>query len=107
MSFNFAKTDKINCSYIFLENKVDQLKNYLLVMEYANGGTLRNYLKRDFNILTWDNKFSLAYQLACALSCLHDERIVHRDLVITFKIIKPLFTTNLLLFVYYNSIPIM
>ncbi|CAB4379568.1 unnamed protein product [Rhizophagus irregularis] len=40
------------------ENKIDQTKNYLLVMEYANG----------------------AYQLACSVSCLHDEGIVHRDL---------------------------
>ncbi len=41
-------------------------------MEYANGGTLRNYLKKNFNMLTWDDKYGLAYQLACALSCLHD-----------------------------------
>jgi serine/threonine protein kinase len=57
--------------------------NYLLVLEYADGGTLRNYLKKNFSNLTWDDKYKLAYQLACALSCLHDEGIVHRDLVIT------------------------
>ena len=51
-------------------------------MEYADNGTLRNYLKDHFENLTWDNKFNLALQLACAVSCLHDERIVHRDLVI-------------------------
>jgi serine/threonine protein kinase len=51
-------------------------------MEYADGGTLRNYLKDHFDNLTWDDKFKLALQLACAVSCLHDEGIVHRDLVI-------------------------
>ena len=76
-------------------------------MEYADGDTLRNYLKKNFSTLTWDDKYNLAYQLTYALSCLHDEGIVHRDLVITFKIIKSLFTVNLLLFVHYNSIPIM
>ena len=51
-------------------------------MEYADSGTLRNYLKDHFENLTWDNKFNLALQLACAVSYLHEERIVHRDLVI-------------------------
>ena len=51
-------------------------------MEYADGDTLRNYLKKNFSILTWDDKYNFAYQLACAVSCLHDEGIVHRDLVI-------------------------
>ena len=50
-------------------------------MEYADSGTLRDYLKVCFNNLTWDDKFKLALQLAYAVSCLHDEKIVHRDLV--------------------------
>ncbi|CAB5381708.1 unnamed protein product [Rhizophagus irregularis] len=62
------------------ENEIDKSKNYLLVMEYADGGSLRNYLKENFNNLTWENKYDLAYQLACAVSCLHGEAIVHRDL---------------------------
>ncbi|EXX63134.1 uncharacterized protein OCT59_023770 [Rhizophagus irregularis] len=62
------------------ENYNDQLNKYWLVMEYADSGTLRNYLKEHFNNLTWDDKYNLAYQLACAVSCLHDEGIVHRDL---------------------------
>ncbi|RGB36750.1 kinase-like domain-containing protein [Rhizophagus diaphanus] len=40
------------------DNQDDLLKRYLLVMEYADS----------------------AYQLACAVSCLHNEDIVHRDL---------------------------
>ena len=50
-------------------------------MEYANSGTLKNYLKKNFNTLTWDDKYNLAYQLASAVLCLHSEGIVHRDLV--------------------------
>ena len=52
-------------------------------MEYADCGTLQNYLKEHFNNLTWNDKINLALQLAYAVSCLHDEKIVHRDLVIT------------------------
>ena len=50
-------------------------------MEYADGGPLRSYLKENFSDLTWDNKYELAWQLASAVSCLHYEGIVHRDLV--------------------------
>ncbi|EXX56247.1 uncharacterized protein OCT59_003182 [Rhizophagus irregularis] len=62
------------------ENQNDQLKPYLLVMEYANGGTLQNYLKRNSIKLTWNDKFNLALQLAYAVSCLHDKGIIHHDL---------------------------
>ncbi|POG77709.1 kinase-like domain-containing protein [Rhizophagus irregularis DAOM 181602=DAOM 197198] len=49
-------------------------------MEYAESGPLKNYLKENFNNLTWNDKYNFAYQLACAVSCLHNEGIVHRDL---------------------------
>uniref|UniRef100_U9UA34 Protein kinase domain-containing protein n=1 Tax=Rhizophagus irregularis (strain DAOM 181602 / DAOM 197198 / MUCL 43194) TaxID=747089 RepID=U9UA34_RHIID len=49
-------------------------------MEYANNGTLRNYLNRYFKNLTWNDKLNLAFQLANAISFLHDEGIIHRDL---------------------------
>ncbi|CAB4388560.1 unnamed protein product [Rhizophagus irregularis] len=40
------------------ENQNDLTKEYLLVMEYADSGTLKDYLKKNFNNLTWDDKFS-------------------------------------------------
>ncbi len=67
-------------------------------MEYADGGTLQNYLKEHFNSLTWNDKFNLALQLAYAVSCLHDERIMHRDLVIYLYYITRLYYT------VYNAI---
>jgi serine/threonine protein kinase len=54
----------------------------MLVMEYANSGTLREYLNNNFDILTWNNKFKMAYQLAYAVSYLHDKNVIHRTLVI-------------------------
>ncbi|CAB4488077.1 unnamed protein product [Rhizophagus irregularis] len=65
------------------ENKNGQnglVENYMLVMEYANGGTLKEYLKKNFKNLNWDDKYNLAYQLSCGISCLHNEGIVHHDL---------------------------
>jgi serine/threonine protein kinase len=51
-------------------------------MEYADNGTLRKYLGKNFDNITWKDKLNMAYQLASAVSCLHNEGIVHRDLVI-------------------------
>ncbi|GBC32854.2 kinase-like domain-containing protein [Rhizophagus irregularis DAOM 181602=DAOM 197198] len=62
------------------DNQDDLLIKYLLVMEYADSGTLKDYLKKNFDNLTWDDKYNLAYQLACGVSCLHNEGIIHRDL---------------------------
>lgn len=50
-------------------------------MEYADGGTLQSYLKENFKNLEWNDKYRLALQLASAVSCMHNEGIVHCDLV--------------------------
>ncbi|GBB84636.1 hypothetical protein RclHR1_01120024 [Rhizophagus clarus] len=68
------------CGIMTGENQNDNSKKYLLVMEYADSGTLRNYLSERFENLTWNDKLNLAFQLAHAVLCLHDEGIVHRDL---------------------------
>ncbi|CAB5335477.1 unnamed protein product [Rhizophagus irregularis] len=65
---------------ITVSEKENKTKKYLLVLQFANGGSLRNYLKENFDMLSWRNKINLAYQLAGAVSCLHDEGIIHRDL---------------------------
>ena len=55
-------------------------------MEYADSGTLQNYLKERFSNLTWNDKFSLALQLAYSVSYLHNKGIVHCDLVNSFML---------------------
>ena len=54
---------------------------YLLIMEYADGGSLPSYLKENFNKLNWDDKYQLAFQLASAVACMQNEGIIHCDLV--------------------------
>ncbi|PKC13685.1 kinase-like protein [Rhizophagus irregularis] len=58
----------------------DTTKEFLLVMQYADGGNLKNYLKNNFKSLTWNNKKRLAYQIADGLNYLHNENVLHRDL---------------------------
>lgn len=50
-------------------------------MEYADNGTLNDYLSKHFNELDWSDKNQLALQLASAVAFIHDCNIIHRDLV--------------------------
>ncbi|CAG8783555.1 9820_t:CDS:1, partial [Racocetra fulgida] len=51
---------------------------YYLLMEYAESGTLRQYLK--ITILSWEKKVELAMQIVEGMSYLHSRMITHRDL---------------------------
>ena len=74
----------INLLSLQSENK------YSLVLEYADNGTLKTYLSKNINELDWNDKYQLAFQLASAVSYLHECDIIHRDLVI-IKIFNLLF----------------
>jgi len=54
--------------------------NYLLVLEYSDNGTLREYLKKNFDTFNWESQLNFAKQIASAIVCLHDNGIIHRDL---------------------------
>ena len=83
-SIYYHKYYLLNKNFFLLEN---QIKKYLLIMEYADGGSLKQYLKKNFSNLSRENKYGLAYQLAYAVLCLHNEGIIHRDLVIYSSIL--------------------
>ncbi|RHZ77120.1 hypothetical protein Glove_185g27 [Diversispora epigaea] len=53
---------------------------YILVLEYANGGTLRDHLKSHFEKLKWNDKLNLAQQIVKAIEHLHSNDIIHGDL---------------------------
>jgi serine/threonine protein kinase len=63
-------------------------------LEYADSGTLNAYLNEHFDELDWNDKFSLALQLASAVEYLHEEDIIHRDLVIIVVLIVLLILKN-------------
>ncbi|CAB5204560.1 unnamed protein product [Rhizophagus irregularis] len=67
----------VRCLGISIDQKTN---DHFLIMQYANGGDLQNYLKENFEKLTWDNKKKLAFQIAEGLNYLHNENILHRDL---------------------------
>jgi serine/threonine protein kinase len=55
-----------------------------MVLQYADGGNLRDYLRNLTSSLTWHDKYRIALEIAEGLLCLHAEGILHRDLVSLF-----------------------
>ncbi|GES97465.1 kinase-like domain-containing protein [Rhizophagus clarus] len=53
--------------------------SYIMVLEYANEGNLRDYLRKKCS-LDWKDKIQMALDITCGLKCLHFKEIIHRDL---------------------------
>ncbi|KAF0445078.1 kinase-like protein [Gigaspora margarita] len=51
-----------------------------MILQYANDGNLREYLKTNFKRLKWTDKLYFAKNIALGLLFLHENKIVHRDL---------------------------
>ncbi|RIB30889.1 hypothetical protein C2G38_2052482 [Gigaspora rosea] len=51
-----------------------------MILEYADEGTLRTYLKTNFTRLQWTNKLRIAEEITLGLLFLHNKGIIHRDL---------------------------
>ncbi|RHZ46439.1 hypothetical protein Glove_621g60 [Diversispora epigaea] len=63
-----------------ISQKDSKSNECILVLEYANGGTLRDYLKSNFKKLEWSNKLNLAKQIVKAIEHLHSNDVTHGDL---------------------------
>jgi serine/threonine protein kinase len=53
--------------------------DYMLVMSEMDIN-LKNYLKQNYNKLTWKEKIQVTYDIVLALSFIYDENAIHRDL---------------------------
>ncbi|KAF0483218.1 MATA-HMG [Gigaspora margarita] len=58
--------------------------NFMLILQLANGGTLRDYLRSKWKDgkfeIPWINLISIAAEITCGLRFLHEKIICHRDL---------------------------
>lgn len=54
----------------------------MIILEYANNSSLRQFLKTNFRKMDWNAKLNLARQVANALNYLHSDDIVHGKLVV-------------------------
>ncbi|CAG8437363.1 565_t:CDS:10 [Scutellospora calospora] len=53
---------------------------YILVLQHADGGSLQEYLSRNFKKLTWNDKLTMAKEITEGLRYLHMNNIVHGNL---------------------------
>ncbi|RIB16311.1 kinase-like domain-containing protein [Gigaspora rosea] len=53
---------------------------YIMVLQLANNGDLREYLKINFSKLKWADKLRMAREILDGLKFLHENDIIHRDL---------------------------
>ncbi|RGB37214.1 kinase-like domain-containing protein, partial [Rhizophagus diaphanus] len=54
--------------------------DFIIILQYANQGHLREYLKKNFLSLHWKDKSQMALDITCGLKYLHSRQIIHRDL---------------------------
>ncbi|RHZ81775.1 hypothetical protein Glove_117g189 [Diversispora epigaea] len=74
------KNDNILKFYGITKQETENTNSYMIVLEYANNGSLRQYFKKNFQKLDWNLKLNLAKQIANALMNLHDNNIIHGKL---------------------------
>src|SRR5437763_15744867 len=55
-------------------------KEYILVMRYANNGSLTDYITKNFKNLKWKDKIKILYNIILGLNIIHQEKLVHHDL---------------------------
>ncbi|RHZ85740.1 hypothetical protein Glove_60g127 [Diversispora epigaea] len=53
--------------------------SFMMVLEYAAGGNLREYLKNNFDNFNWEQKLENLYRLSFDLMHIHKLDIVHQD----------------------------
>ena len=59
--------------------KDSKTNNFMMVMQYADNGNLRQKLNRNFNSLSWENKLYFLYCIASSLSDIHKKGLTHQD----------------------------
>jgi serine/threonine protein kinase len=57
-----------------------ETENYIMVLDYAENGSLRNYLDTNYNELSWSNKINYLHSIAHGLRYIHEKELYHRDL---------------------------
>jgi serine/threonine protein kinase len=60
--------------------KDPQTEEFIMVLQFAEYGNLRNYLKNNINNLNWKEKLNILRGIALNLQNIHNENYVHKDL---------------------------
>ena len=66
--------------YIYGVTQDPETKEYMIVMQYANNGSLLSYLDQNINKLTWRRKLKHLRDIGSFLISIHKADLVHCDL---------------------------
>ena len=55
-------------------------KKYILVMKYAEGGSLKNYIESKF--IKWSDKIIILHNIILGLNSIHQKELIHHNLYI-------------------------
>ena len=66
----------VRCYGITKDSKTN---NFMMVMQYANNGSLRQDLNIHFNSLDWESKLWNLNNIAEGLRKIHDNKLIHHD----------------------------
>ncbi|CAG8464168.1 8824_t:CDS:2 [Diversispora eburnea] len=78
----FLRISKSHESFIqcFGICKKPHTSEYYKVLQYANGGNLREYLEKNFDRLDWNDKIMMAKQITAGIKFIHDHNVIHGNL---------------------------
>src|SRR5947209_5398123 len=72
-------TEKITIVRCYGITKDPKTNNFMMVMEYAENGSLRQLLNNNFNSLNWTQKLYNLWYIAGGLKIIHVKGLIHRD----------------------------
>ena len=59
--------------------KDPETNNFIMVMQYANRGSLRNHLDNKFNSFNWEEKLYNLRIITYGLQHIHSKGLIHHD----------------------------
>src|SRR5688500_14136952 len=59
--------------------KDPKTNNFTMVMNYADNGSLRQYLNNSFNSMNWEKKLDILQNISYGLNKIHDNKLIHHD----------------------------
>jgi serine/threonine protein kinase len=60
--------------------KIQDTKDFIIVLEYAEGGSYNNWMNKNYKVFDWKNKIQTLLNIIEGLKGIHQEQKVHHDL---------------------------
>ncbi|POG67170.1 kinase-like domain-containing protein, partial [Rhizophagus irregularis DAOM 181602=DAOM 197198] len=76
-----------------------ETKNYMMVLPYAEDGSLRAYLDKNYHELSWETKIGYLHHITSGLKSIHNNGLTHRDLhignILSFGFVSQVMITDM------------